>query len=444
MTYPDSLSRSARLYERARKVLPGGNSRTSVFFKPYPLYAVSGSGSRVVDEDGVERIDFVNNYTSLIHGHAHPRIVAAVTEQIRSGSCFSAPTETEIELAEILVDRLEAVDQVRFANSGTEAVMMAIKAARGFTNRPRIAKCEGAYHGSYDFAEVSQGVSPQDWGAADAPASVPPSRGTPQGVLDDVIVVPYNDVEAAERLLTPHAKELAAVLIDPMSNQCGMAPATPGYLKFIRDFTRQHGIVLIFDEVISFRLGYNGAQGEFECQPDLTALGKVIGCGFPVGGIGGRAEVMAVFDPSKGKPIVPHAGTFNANPVTMTAGRVALEMLTPEAFTRINGLGDRARTGLEKALKDLGVRGAVTGRGSLFRLFLAEKRGIGYRAMMMTAAETEMMSALHRYLLNNGVLFSYYGLGNISTAHNEEEVDMFVQAVRNGLGVLMQQGILEN
>ncbi|MBM3517217.1 MAG: aspartate aminotransferase family protein [Alphaproteobacteria bacterium] len=439
--YPEAKSRSAQLYERARKVLPGGNSRTSVFFEPYPVYAAAGHGSRIVDVDGVERIDFVNNYTSLIHGHAHPRIVAAVTEQLHRGSCFAAPTESEIALAEILVERLPAVDQVRFANSGSEGVMMAIKAARGYTGRGKIAKCEGAYHGSYDFAEVSQGVQPQDWGDPDAPRSVPPSRGTPQSVLDEVIVIPYNDSERARRILTPRARELVAIVIDPMSNQCGMVPATPEYLRFMRAFTRAHGIVLIFDEVISFRLDYHGAQGAFACEPDLTALGKVIGCGFPVGAVGGKAEVMAVFDPSRGKPPVPHAGTFNANPITMTAGRVALEMLTREAYQRLNALGDRARAGLEHALAAAGVPGTVTGRGSLFRLFLAEKKDSGYRAMLMSPKEAEMMAELHRYLLNHGFFFSSYGLGNISTAHTEAEIDQFVETVRNGLGVIKQRGL---
>ncbi len=439
--YPDDNSTSAKLYQRARKVLPGGNSRTSVYLNPYPIYAASGQGSRITDADGVERIDFVNNYTSLIHGHAHPQIVEAVTKQISRGTCFSAPTESEIRLAELIAERLPSVEQTRFANSGTEGVMMAIKAARGYTGRSKIAKCEGAYHGSYDYAEISQGVAPKDWGDEDAPNSIPPSKGTPDGVRDEVVVMPYNDVERAKSILTPQADALAAVLIDPMSNQCGLRPASPEFLGFIRDFTREHGIVLIFDEVISFRLGYHGAQGAFDCQPDLTALGKVIGCGYPVGAVAGSAEVMSVFDPSAGKPPVPHAGTFNANPVTMTAGHTALEMLTPEAYERIDALGERARAGLRDALDAAGVPGMVSGQGSLFRLFLVEKKGAGYRNMMMTAEESELMTQLHRYFLNHGIFMSYYGLGNTSTAHTEEDVDRLVEAARNGLGVLKQQGL---
>ena len=439
--YPDDASTSAKLYQRARAVLPGGNSRTSVFLNPYPIYATSGQGSRITDADGVERIDFVNNYTSLIHGHAHPVIVDAVTKQVQSGSCFSAPTETEVKLAEILADRLPSIEHTRFTNSGTEAVMMAIKAARGYTNRSKIAKCEGAYHGSYDYAEVSQGVTSQDWGDESAPNSFSPSKGTPQGVREEVVVIPYNDVPKSKAILTPHANDLAAIIIDPMSNQCGLRPASVEFLTFIRNFTRQHGIILIFDEVISFRLGFHGAQGVFGCTPDLTALGKVIGCGYPVGAVAGKTDVMSVFDPSDGKPIVPHAGTFNANPITMTAGRAALELMTTDAYEKIDMLGERVRKGLRDALDTAGVPGMVSGQGSLFRLFLAEKEGDGYRRMMMTSNESAMMTELHRYFLNHGIFMSFYGLGNTSTAHTEEDIDKLIETARNGLSVIKQRGL---
>ncbi len=196
---------------------------------------------------------------------------------------------------------------------------------------------------------------------------------------DDVVIIPFNDAARAEAILTPHAGELAAILIDPMPNQCGLVPGTPTFFIFLREFTRQHGILLIFDEVISFRLGYRGAQAEFGVEPDLTALGKMIGCGFPVGAVAGSAEVMAVFDPSAGAPPVPHAGTFNANPVTMVAGLTAMEMMTPEAFDRINQLGERARAGLRGAFADAGVTGTIAGKGTLFRIYMAEKTGSDYR-----------------------------------------------------------------
>ncbi|MBI4540964.1 MAG: aminotransferase class III-fold pyridoxal phosphate-dependent enzyme, partial [Gemmatimonadetes bacterium] len=283
--YPDPSSASARLFERACKVLPGGNTRTTVFLSPYPLYAVRGHGCQIIDAEGIERIDFLNNYTSLVHGHAHPAIVAAVREQLELGTCFPLPTESEILLAELLCDRVPSVERVRFTNSGSEAVMMAIKAARAFSGRPRIAKCEGAYHGSYDFVEVSLDASPEDWGEADHPRAVRYSKGTPDAVLSAVTVIPFNHVSAAERILSEHADTLAAVIVDPMPNRVGLIPATREFLSMLRRFTSEHGILLIFDEVITFRLGYEGAQQEFGVIPDMTTMGKIIGGGFPVGAV---------------------------------------------------------------------------------------------------------------------------------------------------------------
>ena len=298
--YAHPSSTSARLYQQAQAVMPGGNSRTSVFMAPYPPYAAEGEGCWVLDVDGDRRLDLLNNYTSLIHGHAHPAITAAATRRLARGASFPMPTPEEVELASLLVERLPAVDQVRFTNSGSEAVMMAMKAARGFTGRPKIAKFEGAYHGSYDYAEVSLGSTAENWGPLAEPASVAYSRGTAPSVLADVVVLPFNRPELAARLIERHARELAAVIIDPVPNRVGLMPATPELLETLRAVTAAHGILLIFDEVISFRIGYHGAQGYFGARPDLTSLGKIIGGGFPVGAVGGRAEVMAVFDPRGG------------------------------------------------------------------------------------------------------------------------------------------------
>src|ERR1700712_3676052 len=236
--YPDSRSLSRSLYDRALASLPGGNTRTTVFMKPYPIYAARGLGCRVWDVDGREYIDCINNFTSLIHGHAHPVLVEAATRQLALGSAFGMPTESEIDLAELLVSRLPSVDQVRFANSGTEAVMMALKAARAFTGRPKIAKCEGAYHGSYDYAEVSLDPLPEAWGR-NAPVSVAYAKGTPENVLADTIAIPFNDAEAAVSLIRAHGSELACVLVDPMPNRAGLAPADTAYLEALRRITRE-------------------------------------------------------------------------------------------------------------------------------------------------------------------------------------------------------------
>ncbi len=252
--------RSRALYERERHSLPGGNTRTTVYFRPFPLYAVRGEGCRVWDEDGVARIDAINNFTALIHGHAHPAVVDAASRQIAAGACFGMPTEAEIALAELLCARVASVEQVRFCNSGTEAVMMAIKAARAFTGRPRIAKVEGAYHGSYDYAEASLDPAPESWGA-NRPHAVAYARGTPEGALADVTVLPFNDPGAAAALIREAAGGLAAVLVDPMPNRAGLVPATPEYLEAIAEATRAAGALLILDEVITFRLATGWGAG---------------------------------------------------------------------------------------------------------------------------------------------------------------------------------------
>lgn len=425
--YADPGSRSARLFREAQAVLPGGNSRTTVFMPPYPPYAAEGQGFWIVDVDGDRRLDFLNNYTSLIHGHAHPAVTEAAARRIARGASFALPTPEEIALAALLVERLPAVERVRFTNSGSEAVMMAIKAARAFTGRPRLAKFEGAYHGSYDYAEVSLGSGPENWGPLTEPASVPYARGTPPAVLEDVVALPFNHPELACCRIEREARTLAAVLLDPVPNRVGLMPATPEFLRAVRDVTAAHGILLIFDEVISFRVGYYGAQGFYGIRPDLTVLGKIIGGGFPVGAVGGRAEVMAVFDPSEGQPAVPHGGTFNANPVTMVAGLATMELLDPPAFRRLDVLGERLREGIYACLRDAGIPGSVTGTGSLFRIHPVARVLTDYRSARPDPAESARLGRLTRYLLDHGVLISPTGLGCLSTPMGESEVEAFLE-----------------
>jgi glutamate-1-semialdehyde 2,1-aminomutase len=422
-TWLDPGSRSARLFAEAQRVMPGGNSRTTVFLPPYPPYAARGEGCWVWDVDGDRRLDCLNNYTALIHGHAHPAIVQAATTRLAAGASFALPTPEEVALARLLTERLPTVEHVRFTNSGSEAVMMAIKAARGYTGRPRIAKVEGAYHGSYDWAEVSLSSDPTTWGPLPAPASVAYSRGTPPAVLDDVVVVPFNRPEVAVARIERHARELAAVILDPLPNRVGLIPASPEFLRALRDVTRAHGILLILDEVIAFRAGYHGAQGAFGIEPDLTTLGKIIGGGFPVGAVGGRAEVMAVFDPRGGPPAVPHGGTFNANPVTMAAGLAAMTLLDRAAFSRLGDLGAKVRGAMADCFKRAGVPGQVMGLGSLFRIHGTERDLVDYRTARLEPAEAERHGRLMRLLIEHGVLISPTGLGCLSTPMTDVEVE---------------------
>ncbi len=429
---PDS--EAARLYARAKQVMPGGNTRTTVYQKPYPPYATRGVGQRIYDADGSERIDFINNYTALIHGHADPDINAAVIEQLQFGTAFALPTEQEVGLAEMLCARIPSLERVRFTNSGSEAVMLAVKGARAYTGRPKIMKFEGCYHGSYDYVEVSLASTAATWGDGD-PASVPYSYGAPEGMLNDVIVSHYNDVATTERLIEQHRHELAAVLVDPMPMRAGMAMGSAPFLGRIRELTQQYGIVLIFDEVISLRLGYGGAQADLGITPDMTTMAKIIGGGFPVGAFGGSAEVMSVFDPSQGYPKAPHGGTFNANPITMTAGRVAMEKLTPAAFARMNELGTALREGLAEAMDAARQPGQVTGGGSLFSIHMHDRPIVDYRSSLATPEETAKMTEVHQGLLSRGIFCAPTLAGTLSTPMDEADVNAFVSAFAESLGV---------
>jgi len=427
-----TTARSAALHERARDTMPGGNTRTTVWRAPHPIYAASGKGCRIMDVDGNTYLDFINNFTSIIHGHANPVIAEAVREQLELGTCFAMPTESEIGLAELLCDRVPSFERIRFTNSGSEAVMMALKAARAHTGRPKIAKCEGAYHGSYDFAEVGLDSTPATWGNAD-PNSVAYSAGTPQSVLDEVIVVPFNKPAEAERILRMHADELACVLVDPIPSRAGLILASQDYLDMLWQVTRDTGVLLVFDEVVCFRLGYAGAQGLMDIEPDLTKIAKIIGGGFPIGAVAGKEAVMAVFDPRNGKPLAPHGGTFNANPISMVAGTAAMELLTPEAFERLNELGDYARAGARKALEESGVDGQVTGDGSLLRIHMTNIPLVDYRAALPTDTQKSAPTSLVEFMHAQGILISETGVCALSTPMGEAEIDELIETLTAAL-----------
>lgn len=436
--YREGDSRSAQLFARATKVLPGGNTRTTLYEAPYPIYAASGKGAMITDVEGQQRLDFINNYTSLIHGHADADINAAVVAQLPKGVAYAMPTEHEIALAELLVERIPALEQVRFTNSGTEGVMMALKAARAYTGRPKIARFEGSYHGSYDFAEVGYVSPPDAWTDGD-PETHPTTAGTPQGVLDNVVVLPYNDIDAVERIIERERQNLAAVLIDLMPSRFGLVQAQVPFLQRLREITRAHGIVLIFDEVITLRIGYHGMQGLVGVTPDLTAMGKIIGGGFAVGALGGAAEIMAVFDPrgtrgdGSGSVKAPHGGTFNANPITMTAGLVAMQKLTPDEFARLDRLGERLRESLAEVMDGERVPGQITGAGSLFNIHLHDRPLRDYRSSVEMAEERARRGALHRGLVGRGVVLSPTLFGCLSTPMGEAEVDTFAAAFQGAL-----------
>lgn len=425
-------TRSAELYDRAMKVLPGGVSRNTVLRDPHPTYASHASGCRVVDLGGVSRTDFANNMASLIHGHADADIVAAVGEQLARGTAFTMATEIEVRYAEHLVSRSPAFERVRFVNSGTEAIMAMLKASRAYTGRPKIAKVEGSYHGGYDYAEVSQAPAPGNWGDAARPTGVPLVHGTPDSAINDVVILPLNDPERAIALLDDNASELACVLLDLMPHRAGLAPADAAFVKALRDWTAKNESLLVLDEVITFRTEYGGLQSRYDITPDMTAMGKMIGGGFPIGAIAGRAEVMEVMNARSSSVRYPLSGTFSANPMSMTAGLVAMEKFDPAAVERLNALTHRAMTGIEQAIADTGAVACVTGAGSMFRVHMKANAPRNYREAYLDAAEKERLATMLDHLFDAGFMMINTCSGTLSTPMTEDDVDRLVAAMESG------------
>ena len=432
MNNSSTQSRSAALYERAQKVMPGGCSRNTVLRKPHPLYVDHGAGCYVTDIEGVSRIDYANNMASLIHGHAHTAVVEAVTAQLQKGTAFTLATEVEIEFAEHMCRRNDGFENIRFVNSGTEAVMGCLKAARAYTGRPKIAKAEGAYHGLYDYAEISQTANPSNWGEAHNPASVPVAHGTPESALSDVIIIPFNQPEQAVEILNRHRDELACVLLDLMPHRVGLVPASPAFVQAIYEWTRENDVLLVFDEVITFRSNYGGAQEWYGVRPDLTAMGKMIGGGFPVGALAGRKDVMSVMNPLADQVLFPHSGTFSANPVTMTAGLVSMEMFDKTAVSNLNHLADQARASIAEAIQIADIPACVTGGGSMFRIHMKPEAPVTYRDAYMTPQESRRIQFLLDYLFDNGIIMINTCSGTLSTAMTGKEIEILTETLLAG------------
>jgi glutamate-1-semialdehyde 2,1-aminomutase len=432
--YAAKTARSRALFDEALLAMPGGNSRTTTFFDPYPFYLQRGQGAHVWDADGNDRVDFNGNYTSLILGHAPPAVVQAVQAAAASGLSFPGPTEGEIRLAEALCRRMPSLERVRFTNSGTEATMNAVRLARAFTGRPKIAKFEGAFHGTHDWVMVSVTPDPKAAGSRRRPKAVPWSAGLPPAIAKGVVVLPWNDLEACEAILGKEGAAVAAVIVDPLLANAGMIPPAEDFLPRLRALTERLGILLVFDEVISFRVGPGGAQERFGVRPDLTTLGKIIGGGLPVGAFGGRADVMSYYDPRGGQPRISHGGTFNANPLTMAAGLATLHALTPEAYARLDALGERLRGGVARLLAATRRKGQVTGAGSLFWLHWTAGPLTDYRSTR--PRDAALGARVFMGLLNEGIVLTPRGLGACSLPMTDDEIDRFINALARVLARL--------
>jgi len=420
---PEALGpRSRSEFERAKRITPGGSMRHASYFAPHPPFAMRGSGAWITDVDGRRIFDCANNFFSLIHGHAYSPVVNALHSVLDQGTAFGVPTVHEIELAGEIRARSPRLEQVRFVNSGTEAVMFAIKAARGVTGRHAIAKFEGAYHGAYDPVEISLDPEPQNWGEA-APASVVYARGSPPSLAHDTLVLPFDDPVLCQQLLEENGNRLAAVVLDPLASRAGMVPADRRLLEAVKDCCRKFGILMVLDEVISYRLAYRGAHDLFGLEPDLVALAKIIGGGLPIGAVAGQARHMAIFDHTKGKPAVAHGGTFSANPLSMVAGLMALRAYDEPAIARLNAMGQRLRETLNERFLRCGLPAQVTGMGSLFRLHLTPSVITSYRSCFPSPSQRVALAAIHFSLLERGFLLTPNCSAALSTPMSEHEVD---------------------
>ncbi len=413
--YVDHTPASASAYERAKKSMPGGDTRTVAFHPPYPLTIVKGEGYTLADLDGNTYIDLLNNYTSLIHGHAFQPITEAVTAQVRLGTNYAAALQVQADLAERLTERVESVGKVRFTNSGTEATMMAIRGARTFTGRELIVKMEGGYHGTFDDFEVSM-HPPVDSGPDGSPIPTIDTLGVPQNRLQTVTVIPFNDTEAAERVFAERGSEIAAVIVEPVMGSAGMIPAEPEFLRTLRALTRSHGALLMFDEVMSFRLGYGGMQGNYEIYPDITSFAKIMSGGFPGGAFGGTDDVMAIFDPFSKQPLW-QSGTFNGNAVTMVAGVAALDHYGADEVARINTLGDQLRSRIAKLLEMYGFEAVVSGYGSFGAIHFTGGPVRNYRDA--ARSNQQLKKVFHLALLQEGLFFAPRLMFCISTPMSE-------------------------
>jgi glutamate-1-semialdehyde 2,1-aminomutase len=415
--------RNQELFEEAKSYLVGGVNSPVRAMKPYPFFTMEANGCKLVDVEGREYIDYCLAYGPLILGHAYPYVVEKVREQLQRGSAYGTPTELELEFAKKIVRHVPCAEMVRFVNTGTEATMSAIRLARGYTGRKKILKFEGAFHGAHDSVLVKAGSGATTQG-------VPTSKGVPPEAAQNTLLAPFNDPDAVEGLLRHN--EAACVIVEPVMGNAGCILPKEGYLKFLREVTSETGTLLVFDEVITgFRLGLGGAQEYYNVTPDVTTLGKILGGGLPIGAIVGKREIMEHFSPV-GK--VYQAGTFNGNPLSLTAGYATIHVLEDQrVYRRVNSLAGTIRRALGEIAEDLGLDVFVSGVSSMFQMYFTGEEVVDYATAL--GADKDTFLAFQQRLLDRGVFLppSQYECNFVSYAHTDEAVEATLTAVEEVL-----------
>jgi len=426
------LTKSEELFEKAKKLLPGGVNSPVRAFQPYPFFTERARGSRLIDVDGKEYIDYCLAYGPLILGHAHPKIAEAVKAQLENGSLFGTPTAQEVELAELICRIVPSAEMVRLVSTGGEATMSAIRAARGYTGKKKIIKFEGCYHGAHDYVLVKAGSGATTFG-------MPTSLGIPEETARNTIVVPFNDAEKFEKAVKANKDDLAAVIVEPVIGNIGLVLPKTGFLKTLRELTDDYGIVLIFDEVITgFRLALGGAQEYYGVTPDLTTLGKVLGGGFPIAAFAGKEEIMKMIAPA-GK--VYQAGTYSGNPVSVAAGLATLKFLREsgkEFYSKMEKNCEAFVAPLKKAINESNLKVQVNHLASMFQLFFTETPVYDYATVK--TSDTNKFMRYHAKLLAKGVFVppSQFETCFLSASHSTEDLDTTVACL---ISTLQQEKI---
>lgn len=422
--YGARTKKSKELHLQTQSCFPGGVPKNSVYFKPYPLALNNGKGAYVYDLDGNEYIDYMGGYSSMVLGNAHPAVVKAVSQVISQGTLLSAAQELPFEHAMLLCKRMKAVDQVRYCNSGTEATLAAIKAARAYTGKPAIVKMEGAYHGYHDFLEYNLS-GPYENHPGDGIMPYTSALGVSRSTAQDLYVSQLNDIEGLEAILAKHGHRIAAVLIDPSMGNARIVPATQKFMEAARDLTKKYNTLLIFDEVMSFRTRVGGAQEAFGVYPDLTCLAKLIGGGFPVGAIVGRKEVMSVFDVTA-KNKVNQSGTFSANTVTIAAGIATLKEFDHKAVDYLETLSVTMEKGMSATLNKYKFPASVIRIGSMISTHFTEKPPLNY--VEACHNRDEFVNLFFLTMLNKGVFSAHETSWYLNTAMTPADIEKTLAA----------------